>query len=79
MALVPPVLPRGDRDEEHEGSGVEGGSTAVTLNSKVRGVGMCDMGEGSEGGGNGESTAIAGAACNDGAGEDSTRAGGLEP
>jgi len=39
---------------------------------------MCDRGEGSEGGGDGESTAIAGAACSNKASEDSTRAGGLE-
>jgi len=32
---MPLVSPEGDRDEEQEGSGVEGGSTAVTLNSKA--------------------------------------------
>ena len=78
VAPVPPVSPEGDRDEEREDTGVEGGSATVTLNSKARGVGVCDRGGRSEGGGDGESTAIAGAACNDGAGEDSTRAGGLE-
>jgi len=78
VALVPLVSPGGDRDEEREDAGVEGGSATVTLNSKARGVGVCDRGERSEGGGDGESTAIAGAACNDGAGEDRTRAGGLD-
>jgi len=78
VALVPLVSPKGDGDEEHEGSGVEGGGAAVTLNSKVQGVGMCDRGEGIEGGGDSESTAIAGVACSDKAGEDSTRVGGLE-
>ena len=39
---------------------------------------MCDRGERSEGGGNGESTAIAGVACNNRASKDSTRAGGLK-
>jgi len=57
---------------------VEGGSAVVTLNSKAQGVGMCDNGGISEGEGNGESTAIAGVACDDGASEDRTRAGGLE-
>jgi len=75
---MPLVSPEGDGDEEHKGSGVEGGFAAVTLNSKAQGVGMCDRGERLEGGGDGESMAIAGAACNDRAGEDRTRAGGLE-
>ena len=30
VALVPPVSPGGDRDEEHEDAGVEGGSATVT-------------------------------------------------
>ena len=78
VALVPLVSPEGDRDEEREGSGVKGGSAAVTLNSRAQGMGMCDRGGRSEGGGDGESTAIAGAACDGRVSKDRTRAGGLE-
>ena len=78
VALMPSESPEGDGDEEREGSGVEGGSVTVTLNSKAQGMGMCDRGERSEGGSDGESTAIAGAACGGGASEDRTRVGGLE-
>jgi len=35
VAPVPSESAEGDGDEEREGSGVEGGSTAVTLNSKA--------------------------------------------
>ena len=78
VAPVPLESPEGDGDEEREGSGVEGGSATVTLNSKARGVGVCDRGDRLEGGGDGESMAIAGAACKGGASKDSTRVGGLE-
>ena len=58
---------------------MEGGSAAVTLNSKAQGVGMCDRGERMEGGGDGDSMAIKGAARDGkGAGKDTSRAGGWE-
>ena len=69
---------KGDRDEEQGGSGVEGVSTTITLNSKVQGMGMCEREDRTEGRGEGESMAITGAAYNSGAGEDRIRVGGIE-
>ena len=58
-----PGLAGGDRDKTHEAGGGRL-TTSVTIgNSKARGVGMCDNGDKGEVGGDGESTAIMGAAC----------------